>query len=464
MSELVLKCLQSKMLDIRPTPEEIRKVDELYIDERMRFIMSHPFFGVLLLDLDAFATGLEVKIGAVNHRGLYLHAIDPARLPETDEEGKKISKGVPFYHLTLEGRQALLVHECYHLVFEHLTMPSDFDKQLSNIAQDAVINRNIDEDDNLDLTALPEGIITPIKQYGTYTGFTIGKGSEKETFFIKDYANKDWIPIYWDLMKQLEDKYGKDNREGIAKAIKKLAGMNPLEGDCDTNGNGDSIQVEQFKAKFRLKVMSAYQAAKSRGTVPQGIERLVDKLQDPKIHWTTYLRRLMKSIIVRDDFSNKPNSRRAHLGGRGRPSVFPKVESDAIGEIVLALDTSGSMSVQDITDGLSEFKGLRDCTPFKLHFVSCDAEAYKVTTYERHEDPDWTRLHIEGGGGTDFKPVFQKVEELMKNTGKRPALLVYFTDTMGGFPEKPPDYPVIWVTNYKNAKVPWGTLVSTLEE
>ena len=143
--------------------------------------------------------------------------------------------------------------------------------------------------------------------------------------------------------------------------------------------------------------------------------------------------------------------------------MFPKVESEAIGEVFLALDTSGSMSEKDIRDGLSEFASLRQTTPFKLHFVSCDAAAYEVTTYDRHEEPDWLAMPIHGGGGTDFRPVFTLIEDYRKEKGVRPALLVYFTDTMGSFPEEEPNYPVIWVCNYQNGHVPWGQLVSTVD-
>jgi predicted metal-dependent peptidase len=59
-----------------------------------------------------------------------------------------------------------------------------------------------------------------------------------------------------------------------------------------------------------------------------------------------------------------------------------------------------------------------------------------------------------GGGGTSFVPVFKKVEEL----GITPALLIYFTDGYGTFPDEPPPYPVIWVMT-EDVTPPFGEVV-----
>ena len=65
-----------------------------------------------------------------------------------------------------------------------------------------------------------------------------------------------------------------------------------------------------------------------------------------------------------------------------------------------------------------------------------------------------------GGGGTDFRPLFAKIEEL----GYKPDVLIMLTDTFGTFPDTPPDYPVIWASIYENVEVPFGELVYINEE
>lgn len=480
--------VKDEVKEVKVTDEEVSKITEIFVKDRMKFVDEMPFYGLLLLELDPVATGIEIPTAAVNYKNLFLHALSPERCPKTkDDSGKEVPIGYCYANLSAQGRKTILAHEIGHLIFEHLSIPRDFNRDISNIAMDAVINRILAKDTTFSMDALPEGCVTPIKDYGgRSSGFTVGAGKNKKVFTIQDFDSKDWIPIYWDVMKQLEQEAckatgcsckgsGKCNAgaeqrkkiaEAVGKAAKGLGDSNPMNGDAGKMAEDEiDANFDQKRTRFRQKVISVIESCKSRGTVPGEFSRLVDDLDNAKVHWTTYLRRLLKTEIARDDFSHKTNPRRAHItfGGQRRPAVFPKVESEALGDVFLALDTSGSMSEKDIREGLSEFKGLRQAVPFRLHFVSCDARAYEVTTYDRFEEPEWTSMPISGGGGTDFRPVFDLVENFRKEQGVRPALLVYFTDTMGSFPENEPSYPVIWVCNYPNGKVPWGTLVSTVD-
>lgn len=446
---------------IEPTDDQVRVLTDTFIVDRMKFVAQMPFYGILLMELQAVATGPEIPVAAVNYRDLFLNA--------TGDSENNLGAYSTYDFI---GRKTLLAHEICHLVFEHLSIPADFDKNIANIAMDAVINRILQKDSNFDLSKLPPGCVLPCPG-----GITVGYPEAKQ-FKIPDFEDKDWLPIYWDIHDQLQkdaekncrSMSGEEQRKAIAEQIKEaakeLGDSNPMNGDAgQSNQEGDGAEEEQQKAKFRQKVISALETCKTRGDVPAEFQRLVDELQNGKVHWTSYLRRLIKTEIARDDFSQRPNSRRAHIqfGGRKRPPIFPKIESEALGDVFLALDTSGSMSETDIREGLSEFAGLRQTTPFNLYFVSCDAAAYEVTTYTKDEEPDWVSMPISGGGGTDFTPVFDLVEQYKKEKAVRPALLVYFTDTMGSFPEKAPEYPVIWVCNYKGGKVPFGQLISTVD-
>jgi predicted metal-dependent peptidase len=359
---------------------------------------------------------------------------------------------------------------------------------------DAVINRILEKDNNFKMDELPKGSVRTVKGNNGIKGISIGIGQMKREFNIPNFENKDWVPIYWDIYNQMEkecsssgsglncdsnsksDKNsGKgssssDNRKSIAEKMKELAKQiaesNPMNGDAGKQKDETlSPEQEQQAARFRQKVISAVETCKEMGTVPGEVTRLVDELESGKVVWTSHLRRLIKTEISRDDFSQRPNPRRAHIsfGGRRQPPIFPKIESEALGDVFLALDTSGSMGQEDIRQGLSEFAGLRQTTPFNLYFVSCDAKAYEVTSYTKDEDPDWLNIPIDGGGGTDFRPVFNLIQQYKKEKGVRPALLVYFTDTIGSFPDQEPEYPVIWVSNYKGGNAPFGTYLCTVD-
>ena len=67
---------------------------------------------------------------------------------------------------------------------------------------------------------------------------------------------------------------------------------------------------------------------------------------------------------------------------------------------------------------------------------------------------DWRTSGIGGGGGTDFRPPFEKLEEL----GIVPDLAVYFTDMHGRFPDHEPAYPVVWAAT-TDKQPPFGAYV-----
>jgi predicted metal-dependent peptidase len=91
---------------------------------------------------------------------------------------------------------------------------------------------------------------------------------------------------------------------------------------------------------------------------------------------------------------------------------------------------------------------IREVKPESTHVVYCDAEVSKVETFDRDE---LIEFKPEGGGGTDFRPVFDWVEK----EGIEPACLIYFTDLDGTFPDKEPEYPVLWVS-VGRAEAPFG--------
>ena len=128
-------------------------------------------------------------------------------------------------------------------------------------------------------------------------------------------------------------------------------------------------------------------------------------------------------------------------------------ESKRVREFVIALDTSGSCSGELVRIFVQRtYDILRQQTSFgnriNVHLVQCDnrvRSATKVTSLaqlEGYADSFW----VSGGGGTDFKPVFAYVDELVE-AGEFSDLrgLIYFTDGYGAFPVRVPDYEVAFV-------------------
>ena len=95
-----------------------------------------------------------------------------------------------------------------------------------------------------------------------------------------------------------------------------------------------------------------------------------------------------------------------------------------------------------------------------VHIIQCDEEVHtdvKITSREELEEY-MERLELYGGGGTDFRPAFARVDELIR-AGEFSDLkgLVYFTDGYGVYPERMPPYRTAFVfleEDYRDADVP----------
>jgi predicted metal-dependent peptidase len=135
-------------------------------------------------------------------------------------------------------------------------------------------------------------------------------------------------------------------------------------------------------------------------------------------------------------------------------------------ELVIAIDTSASCKdelVQRFLDETADMllSGESFFQRIKIYVIECDDQVQRVELITSVEDMNRYSegIHVEGGYGTDFRPVFEKVSQL-RDSGELENLkgLVYFTDGYGIFPETPTDYDTAFVfagdTDYEDEKVP----------
>ena len=137
------------------------------------------------------------------------------------------------------------------------------------------------------------------------------------------------------------------------------------------------------------------------------------------------------------------------------PLIEPLEYRDAkrIREFVIAIDTSGSCSGELVRHFIQKTYGILKSTEsffskVNLHIIQCDTRVQhdeKITSKEEF-DRYIKDVRIYGGGGTDFRPVFRYVDELIGNKEFRDLRgLIYFTDGLGSFPEQKPDYETAFV-------------------
>ena len=89
----------------------------------------------------------------------------------------------------------------------------------------------------------------------------------------------------------------------------------------------------------------------------------------------------------------------------------------------------------------------------------------EVRITNRQEFEEYVRhMRLKGFGSTDFRPVFERVQELIDDKAfHRLKGLIYFTDGYGSYPQRPPDYETVFVfadEGYSSLDVPpWAMRV-----
>ena len=207
-------------------------------------------------------------------------------------------------------------------------------------------------------------------------------------------------------------------------------------------GASDDLS-DEVAAEWKLATVQAAKQAQGRDKLPAQVKRLLDDVLTPAIPWRDVLNRFMTER-VKDDYSwRRPNPFYAHTG-----IYLPIMDGVGMGEVVIALDTSGS-----VTSVLDEFGStvkdiLHATKPQRVHVVYCDARVNRVDTFGHGQEITFESV---GGGGTDFRPVFEHVAQ----AGIRPECLLYLTDMYGSFPEHTPEYPVMWCAT-SDVRGPFG--------
>jgi predicted metal-dependent peptidase len=188
----------------------------------------------------------------------------------------------------------------------------------------------------------------------------------------------------------------------------------------------------------------AAQQAMQAGKLTDSLRLLVDHLLQPQLPWRMLLARYM-SASSRDDYSYMRPSRREG------DAIFPSLRS-AQAEMVVVLDTSGSIKPAEMQEFVTEVDAIKGQVRARINLHACDsalssAGPWVFEPWEAFALPK----KLGGGGGTRFTPVFEWLAE----QGVVPDLLVYFTDAEGEFPRLEPRYPVIWLVKGRG-QVPWG--------
>jgi predicted metal-dependent peptidase len=250
------------------------------------------------------------------------------------------------------------------------------------------------------------------------------------------------------LLPESED--GKNPNEGEGE---KNSPPNPDPGgdggvsDSPNSRHQGSSQSQEHaeEAEWKIAVAQAAHVAKQQGKLPGDIERMLEELFEPVLPWRELLWKFATEKS-NGDFSWKRGNRRFIAQGLYLPS---RVSDDSMGILIVVIDASGSVTVQQITEFGSEVSGIhKEVRPSKLYVLYCDA---KIRHIDEFGPDDELHFGSHGGGGTDFRPPFAWVEA----QGIEPKALIYLTDGYGPFPEES-TFPVMWCINNHDVVPPHG--------
>jgi len=207
-------------------------------------------------------------------------------------------------------------------------------------------------------------------------------------------------------------------------------------------------QREDLSVQWQQRLAGAAQQAMQAGKMGGSLARLVDHMLQPSLPWRMLLARYL-SYTARNDYSYMRPSNR-----RDGPAIYPSLRSTEV-NIVVVVDTSGSISSAEIAEFLSEINSIKGQLSARITLLACDAKIAESCpwVYEPWEEIELPEK-LQGGGGTSFLPPFHWLE----GRDIQPDLLVYFTDAEGEFPAQEPATDVLWLIKGKN-KPPFGTRV-----
>ena len=360
--------------------------------------------------------------------------------------------------ISLPELKGVLLHEVLHVALTHIARIGHRDPKLSNIAQDIVVNNIVKRAG----FTLPEDTINVDIHNDTCKLDIPGN-----PITIKKVSEKAWEEIYqeiWDrLPPEMKSKIGQGKGRGKGKGDGKgdedrSKEWNPKQFDAHQHEDGTADENAKAGEEWKERLTDAATYAKQQGKLPNGMDRIIDKLLKPRIEWKQILLKFVREHVNPVDWSYRaPHKKSKQLG------VFlPCVEKESC-EIEVLVDTSGSIGGDELQEFLSEIVGMAQAMSYmKMTVTFADTEAYEEARYEieNGDIPRILAMKPKGGGGTDMEAGLDFVKDKNPNT----PVCIVLTDGYTSFNKSAKDYPfeVIWVLTKHSVEpksIPYGAVI-----
>jgi predicted metal-dependent peptidase len=403
-------------------------------------LMKHPqtalYSGVMLMGTSAVEDGVPTAY--------------------TDGVNKKYGRKF-LESITSESKvRGLILHENLHVALKQVVHGRAMfmeNRKMANLAADFVVN----------------DIIVNID--GTIAG-TSERLVELPDHAVYDAMFHDWSmrEVYNYLKKNAKtgNKSGKGQGQGGQGNTPPSGGNQPNEDDGDdydtVTVNGKTYDISQsdehdfigreVSAEEAKEILDDIDKALREGGMLAGrmgakIPRVISDLLEPKIDWREALREFVSSTTKGNDEFTWRRMNKRHMAN---DIYLPSVENETIGEIVVAIDTSGSIGGAEITEFATELVSICDlCQPEAVRVLWWDTEVHGEQIFRDNYTDIAKLLKPMGGGGTMVSCVSEYVN---KNKINAECVLV-FTD---GYVEHDISWnissPTLWMVTQRRDFVP----------
>lgn len=317
----------------------------------------------------------------------------------------------PQFFMTLEPshQMFLIAHECWHVALQHSFRRGNRTPLLWNIAGDYVINQLLYDAD----IPVPELALCQSKYAGMST----------EELYKKLETNS----VSYDM---LPDEF---------------IGSEDVSNDNQDFSNAPDPVTDIKIKEILTRATEEAQKQNKWNKIPAHVKELIKGTLNPQYSWKEQLRQFVTER-TKDDYSwSRPNRRHEDI-------YLPSLYSESVRSLVIAVDTSGSISSAILNAFMSEIRAIhQDVRPLNTHVIAVDTVVHDTYEFNPY-DTIPTDLNLTGGGGTRFNPALEYAQQ------HDPSCLIYLTDLYARDPVQP-DYPVLWVSTSSHKTGPFGETI-----
>ncbi len=319
--------------------------------------------------------------------------------------------------------RGLVLHENLHVGLKQIPRHRDLnhDSKLLNYAMDFVVNDIIHNTGGVvgvnkePLVLLPDGAL----YNSMFHDWSVRK--------VYDYLKK---------RKQELDEEGDEKGKGSG-GNKTSSGGEPQDGETDIDEALRGMDKEMDGHKFGDVIeMDAEQLKKLEGEIDKALRqggmlagrmgatvpRVIGELLEPKVDWREVLREFVQSAMRGKDEYTWRKMSKPYLAN---DMYIPSMHSETMGELVVAIDTSGSIGNEQISEFASELASICEvCSPEKVRVLWWDTKVHGEQVFVGNYQDIASMLKPLGGGGTHVGCV----SDYMIKSSVNAEVLVIFTD------------------------------------